>query len=588
MSVKFIKTWSEIGISLLRSGENYFLCPDCSKDRKKSKTKCFCVNNEKQVGHCNHCDVTYLIAKDFTKEYKKPDWNNDTKLSDKVVKWFESRGIFQDTLLKMKITEGLEFMPQSGKNENCIKFNYFRNSELINIKYRDGAKRFKLFKDGELIFFNIDSIKDVDTCIITEGEIDCLSFIQAGINNVVSVPNGANKAKNNLQYIDNCFNYFENINKIYIAVDNDEAGINLRNDLATRLDAEKCFIVDFKDCKDANEYLQKYGVAELSVILENAKPVPVSGIIYVNDIKDEIYSLYKNGLQKGLTINIPEHDELISFEKGRLTIITGIPTHGKSEYLDWICERLSVLHDLKFAVFSPENYPISYHISKLAEKLIGKKFKNESGCINSFELDQSINFISDHFYFIRPDETPTIDFILNKIKQLVLRHGVNAVIIDPFNKIQKDLAGQTETQFIQELLNNLSLFKQKYGLHIFLVAHPTKMKKEQNSKKYDVPSLYDISGSSEFYNQADYGISVYRDFDQQRITIYIQKVKFKHLGKQGFIDTKYNINNGRFSVEDMVIQRWDNENHLETIEEIKPLEIQENINFEKIDDNAPF
>ena len=97
--------------------------------------------------------------------------------------------------------------------------------------------------------------------------------------------------------------------------------------------------------------------------------LPVSGIVYVNEIIPEIYELYKRGLKPGLQINFKEHDKCVSFEKATLTTITGVPSHGKSEYLDFLAEKLSVLHDIKFAVFSPENFPVSYHFSKLAEKL---------------------------------------------------------------------------------------------------------------------------------------------------------------------------------------------------------------------------
>ena len=577
MATKFIHTWSEIGVDSLRSGENYFTCPECSKDRKKSKIKCFCVNLEKNVGHCSHCDITYVLVAENKKDYKRPEWKNETHIDNKVVQYFEKRKISQETLIRAKVTTGKDFIPQEEAEVNCIHFNYFRDNELINIKSRSNKKNFKLFKDAELIIYNLDSIKDTKECIIVEGEPDCLSFIQAGIYNVVSVPNGANKNRNNLQYIDNCYKYFENKEKIYIAVDNDEAGVNLKNELIERLDADKCFIVDFKDCKDANEYLVKYGVAELSVTIQDAKRVPITGIIYVNEIIPQILELYKTGLQPGLLINYSDHDKCISFPKSILCTITGIPTHGKSEYLDWVAERLSVLHDVKFAVFSPENFPIELHVSKLAEKIIGKKFRCDAG-MNIDELNSAVEFINNHFYFIRPDEIFTMDYILKKTKQLILRHGVNALIIDPFNKVQKDLTGQTETQFIQELLNKLNNFKQRTGVRIFLVAHPTKMKKQKDSNKYEIPTLYDIAGSAEFYNQTDLGISIYRDFDQQIIDFYFQKVKFKHWGTGGFISTKYNINNGRFIPND-ISDKWDNSNHL-IIEENETNVIQQNESFD--------
>ena len=150
-------------------------------------------------------------------------------------------------------------MPQTGKTENTIKFNYTIGNELINIKYRDGRKNFKLYKGAEKVFYNINSIVGYNNCVITEGEMDVLAFHEAGVKNVISVPNGATITNNNLDYLDNCIDYFEDKEKIILAVDSDAAGQTLQQELIRRLGAEVCFIADLEDCKDANEYLLKYG-----------------------------------------------------------------------------------------------------------------------------------------------------------------------------------------------------------------------------------------------------------------------------------------------------------------------------------------
>ena len=146
-------------------------------------------------------------------------------------------------------------MPQTGKEENTIKFNYFMGNQLINIKYRDGRKNFKLYKGAEKVFYNINSIVGHESVVIVEGEIDALSLHEAGVPNVVSVPNGATLNHNNLDYLDNCIDYFEDKTKIILAVDADEPGTMLKQEFIRRLGAENCYIVDFADCKDANEYL---------------------------------------------------------------------------------------------------------------------------------------------------------------------------------------------------------------------------------------------------------------------------------------------------------------------------------------------
>ena len=144
---------------------------------------------ERGLGTCMNCDEVFQLhtferkgAAD--KVYIKPEWKNNVMLSDNAVKWFESRGISQRTLIKMKITEGSEWMPQTSKEENTIQFNYFINNELINIKYRDGRKNFKLVKGAEKVFYNIDSTVGHDYVVIVEGEMDALSFVEAKVDSV--------------------------------------------------------------------------------------------------------------------------------------------------------------------------------------------------------------------------------------------------------------------------------------------------------------------------------------------------------------------------------------------------------------------
>ena len=165
----------------------------------------------------------------------------------------------KQTLDNLRVSEGKEWMPQTGQSENTIRFNYFMGDQLINIKYRDGRKNFKLFKGAEKIFYNINSVVGYDSCIIVEGEMDVLALHEAGIKNAISVPNGATLNSNNLDYLDNCIDYLEDKTKIILAVDADEAGQALRQEFIRRLGAEVCYLVDFNGCKDANEYLLEFG-----------------------------------------------------------------------------------------------------------------------------------------------------------------------------------------------------------------------------------------------------------------------------------------------------------------------------------------
>lgn len=295
-------------------------CPKCGNKTSLS------VNISEGIWNCHKPSCAWKGSlnrkKDEpVKEFIRPEWANATKLSDKAVKWFASRGISQSTLIEMKISESSVYMPQVMAERNTIQFNYFRDSKLVNVKYRDGEKNFKMVSGAELIFYNVDSIKDQNEIVIVEGEMDALSYIEAGVKNVVSVPNGAAKGQQKLEYLDNCVSYFEGEKKIYIAVDQDEAGLSLKNELLRRLDIDRCVDVNLKDCKDANEFLLKYGKIELADTIKNAKSFPVKGAVFAMNQKEDYDDLYERGLQRGCGIKVEQIDKLITYDPGKMTMI---------------------------------------------------------------------------------------------------------------------------------------------------------------------------------------------------------------------------------------------------------------------------
>jgi len=553
------------------SGKIKTFCPKCHDTRTNKRDKSLSVNLDSGLFKCHYCDFSSSASEHKNeyrtkREYSKPKFRNNTELSDKLVQWFDARGIRQETLKKMQITEGLEFMPQVEKQMNTVQFNYFLNGELVNVKYRTGDKLFKLVSNAELILWNIDAIKDEAECVITEGEIDALSYIQAGYNATVSVPNGANA---NLDYLDDYIDdYFDNKEVIYIAVDTDTKGLLLRDELVRRFGSERCKIVTYYDgCKDANEHLIKLGTHSLLETLKNAKDIKVEGIFGVTDFEDALDSLYNIGLQRGVTIGHDNFDKAISFETKRVMIVTGIPGHGKSEFVDEIVERLNIRYGWRCAYFSPENFPLQIHASKLISKITGKKFQKD--CLNLSEYRQAKEYVEKNFFFISPDEDYSMDSVLDKAKYLVKKRGVRILVIDPYNKLEHQITGSiSETNYISKQLDLLHIFAQKYDCMVVLVAHPRKMNKS-NTSDFDVPTLYDINGSANFYNKADFGLTVYRDRKKELVEVHIQKVKFKHLGEGGINYFHYNFNNGRFVPynEFSTNINWDNGSHIKNLEE---------------------
>lgn len=519
------------------TGQIKTICPVCSKDRKKKSDPCLSVNIDTGAYNCHNCGAKGNIHKYNRpdKVYVKPVWHNRTQLSDKVVKWFEWRGISQATLKAMRITEGREWMPQAEAERNVIEFNYFRGDELINVKYRDAEKNFKLVKDAERTWYNHDAIYN-ETLYIVEGEIDVLTFVECGFDNVVSVPNGAS----NFDFFDP--EQLDKINHVYIAVDNDERGLQLRYELARRIGYEKCYWVDWGAAKDANEYLVKFGRIAFAEAVKRFVEFPVDGIVYVKDVYSEIADLYQNGIKLGKKIRHSEFSNHMTLETGRLMVVTGIPSHGKSEAVDEILEQMAVLHGWRSAYFSPENWPVQLHVSKLAAKVCGRWLQQ----MTIDQLDNVMEYLNDMFYWIMPeDDEYSLDTILSKARILITKYGVKAVVIDPWNTVSYDLDGMTETQYVNKALAKMTMFARKHDVLLVLVAHPVKMEKKSDGK-YEVPSLYSINGSSHFYNKADFGLTVYRDMETDEVEWHITKVKFRHLGRVGIVRFVNNPKNGRY------------------------------------------
>lgn len=560
------------------AGEVQTTCPQCSESRKKKKDKCLSINLDKRVWRCNHCEWRGGLKTFFEKEkvYEKPIWKNKTELSTNLVKWFEGRGITQNTLSNRLVSEGSEYMPQVSKECNTVQFNYIKQGNLINVKYRTADKHFKLHKNAELIFYNLDSIIEQKECYIVEGEMDVLSFIQAGIKNVISVPNGANLNTNNLGYLDSSIDYFIGMDKIHLAVDNDIAGRKLRDELADRFGKYRTDYIIFKECKDANDCLQKYGIQ--GIIDAIAKPIefPLVGMFSISEIESEINDMYENGLDKGLDLGIKGFD--LSIVKGYITTITGIPSHGKSDWVDNMCLHARINGNWSGAFYSPENKPTQLHFSKMARKLIGKNWDGKDR-INKTELRIVKEYLDKKMWFLKPQKDFTLTSILNMVRELQQRHGIDYFVIDAWNKL---VHSENDTNAIGRHLDELATFCEINNIHCFLVAHPTKIYKDKATGLYEIPTMYNIAGSSNFYNKTDNGICVYRDFEKKISTVHTQKIKFDHWGCEGSFDYNYDIPSKRY----YEIGNKDDSNWI-TKRQIQPkLQLQENTEFlnEKISD----
>ena len=521
----------------LEEGKAQGICPLCSHERKgsKQKLKCASYDWERGLGTCHNCNKTfqlhtykrkgfnnkeYILPKFSTKTHKQPESN--------VIKWFASRGISEQTVNELNVSEGLEYMPQTNQEENTIKFNYFMGDKLINIKYRDARKNFKLYKGAEKIFYNINSIININECYIVEGEMDALSLHESGLSNVVSVPNGATLNNNNLDYLDNCIDYFEDKTKIILATDTDEAGLALQQELIRRLGAEICYTVNFDDCKDANEYLLKYGKENLIKCLSKATPVPLENVTTFKDVEDEIKDFVQHGFKPGYQIGLQNFDEIFSTYTAQFITVTGIPSSGTSDFVDQMAIGYNKNYNWKTAFASPENQPTYLHAHKLMRKL----WQDMPNIKDTIKWNNISNHINDNFFFIDM-ERYTLDSVLRKGAELVKRKGIKCLIIDPYNKI-RDIDSKIEdvNRYTMEYLTKIEIFAKKYDVLVIIVAHPTKMYRDKDGN-LEEPNMYNIKGGGEWYDASYHGLLVHRNYEQKTVKVKVLKVKFQNLGENG-------------------------------------------------------
>lgn len=557
----------QVDIRHRTSGVIKTICNQCLPTRHNKRDRSLRVNIDTGHCHCYHCGADFYVPDDteerekaerqaarkrraaavVPQHFQRPVFDaSKTTLSDATERWLvETRCIPQSVIAELRITEQEEFMPQFGAKERCVCFNYFEGGQLVNTKFRSGKKHFKMVQGAELIPYNIDSLIGQTSCIIHEGELDAASSIAAGFKGVISVPAGANSS---LSWLDRFMEtHFEDLEEIIIAVDTDSAGIRLRDELVNRLGAERCRVVAYgPDCKDANEHLVKYGLESLRIAIEQAVEVPLEGIFTAADLHGDLRALFDNGFGPGAETGWEEMDKICTYERRRNIIVTGTPGAGKSEWVDELVLRLCLRHQWKIGFFSPENIPIVYHLRKLIEKLTGHRFQNGCGMTEGL-LARSEEFLAENVSHISLKGNATPDRVLAKARELVVRRGCRIFVFDPLNRFDHEPApGQTETQYISNLLNKFTEFATQYNCLLILVAHPRKMNRNPTTGATPRVEMYDINGSADFYNKADYGIVVERDKEIGITRVYVDKVKFKHLGVGGVATFVYDPVNGRY------------------------------------------
>lgn len=514
-------TFKDIGIIVdpAHGVQQKTTCPKCSHTRAKSAEKCLSVNLEDETFNCKHCGWAGSLGTQYTHVDPRGKPLTDAAYE----KFFAHRGITKEIVDTLGITYGKEFLPQTGETEVCILFPYFYKGKLVNYKFRDENKNFKLVSGARLVPFNFDyainrlTQKTTKRLFIVEGEPDAIVYSMCD-KEAISVPNGANIKNNNLQWLTEVFDDLIKIKdlEIVIATDNDEPGKKLRFDIRDRLiNHFRISYVDFGEHKDGNDYFKAVGNLNIEPI-ELKKP----SIFRVKDSLEQIQYFQQHGYPQGQSVMGIK--KLFSQHRGEFTLMTGIPNHGKTSFTLNMASEHAITHQEKVGIISLEKSPLI-----LSARLLEITSRKPIDKLSSLDTKLFFDDLNENVIISRPAGSVTEDVLFNEIEYMVGKYGVTSIILDPYSHVR--LNKSKEEDAIAEFLIRFSTACKDMNYHGLMVAHPRKM--EKHGGKYQVPKPYDISGSHHFYNVPDNIFSFYKAED--RFELHVQKIREHYVGEPG-------------------------------------------------------
>ena len=547
-------------------------CFACANDRKNksAKTLSVTVKSDHALWLCFHCEAkggVRLDPNDTRDEPSEPNkWLVQTppkgavrkvhsSLSIPSLEFLQGRGISQTTAVALGVVTSRAYFHDLKREADGVAFPYVVHDRVQGHKVRCIEQKANTCDAtlGSLFGLQLVDMSKSDDFIICEGEMDMLSFHEAGVFNATSVPNGASSftrdseakdIKSTMAFLWTAKDKIDKAKRIIIASDSDEPGIKLADELARRIGKHRCWKVEFPDdCKDANDVLRLLGGEKLRECVERATAWPVEGLHEAAVFEKSVTKLYDDGLGDRILTGMPPIDDLYSCGPGLLTILTGIPGHGKSTLVDEFMLRLARRHGQTFAICSFEN-PIHVHIAKIAEMMTQKHFFETDRAgqrMTKQELEDCLPFINEHFKFLSQDDglKATLESIIERIKTAVFRWGISGAVIDPYNYIARPTKEENETRWVDDMLTTLRLMAQYHGIHLWLVAHPTKLSADKDGV-YPPPRGYNVSGSAAWYSKADFGLTVYRVPNKPgRVKVINWKTRYDWMGKEGECEILY-------------------------------------------------
>lgn len=455
--------------------------------------------------------------------YKYPvhiDHQDNEEMNQIMESYWAKRKISKRTLDYLDI--------QADEYGNTVYHLYDENDVLTTVKYRPSKKTnggeskcwFQKGADFSPILFNMNRIDPSKPLIITEGEPDCMSLIECGCTNTVSVPNGCM----NLKWIEQCWDWLEQFSKIIIWGDNDEPGIKARNEICNRLGTWRTYYVEpnpqdiiesenvrmkGKLPKDANEVLYFFGREKVLEYVNNPIELPVEGVFDLASAEE-----FDIEAAEGLYTGIKELDDKIyKIVFGTLNIITGKSGEGKSVFVNQvaICQALDQGYDV--FVYSGE-LPAPVLKNWVETNMIGRENleMSDGGHVRHFNPTASKKmreWYSGRVMTYDDSSGTTASALLHKMEEMARKFGTKVFLIDNLMMVDLECDEQSRLQAEKDFIKDLINFAKKFNVIVFLVAHPRKTGEIRVTKD-------DISGSSNIVNLAHMVFSVHRYTDSEK------------------------------------------------------------------------
>lgn len=451
-------------------------------------------------------------------------------------KWIESRALDEE------IVDRLGVSPYEKAGKTWIEIPFFKNGSVVNKKHRClDEKIFFQEKDGEKIFYNqdvlFDETLDDQPLIITEGEIDAWTFIQCGYAKTISVPDGApneiiDGESQKYSYLRQYIPVIKKSPYVILAVDNDKNGQNLLHDLATRIGRGKCQWIKYpQGCKDINDALIKYGQKGVVKSYETRQSLSMDGVYRANDLppvpEAKIYDIGMDGI-----------DDLFKFRLGDFSVCTGIPSMGKTTFVNDMINHTVVNNSINVCYASLEQHPVLDHMRNLKQWYIGH--------FTGSNVHEAHAWVNKYFSFIYPSDEQqmndelSLDWFLKQAEYAVERYNSKIIVLDPWNELEHvPYSDQSLTEYVGMSIRKIKRFAKIMNVHVMVVAHPTKQQKDRHGN-FSIPSLYDISDSAHWYNKADLGIVIHRNDMGDTIFKTAKSRYWNIIGKVGTCTFKFN------------------------------------------------